>query len=392
MTNTSLKEKRNPQHWDIFCTVVDNFGDIGVSWRLARQLADEHKLRVRLWIDDLKSFKKICPAINPGAATQVLQDIEVIHWSEKSPFLALPIVADIVIEAFGCTLPSAYLNAMALRPQKPIWLNLEYLSAEEWVDEYHSVASPHPQLPLTKYFFFPGFTQNTGGLLREKNLLNRRNQFRQLKQEQDAFWNSIGIPPVTDKELRISLFAYENPALEDLIQTWRTSNRTISCVIPHGRSSEQLRNYLHLDQLNPGNRLQLGNLSIYILPFLEQQLYDNLLWSCDLNFVRGEDSFVRAQWAGRPFIWHIYPQDEQAHMVKLKAFLDLFTRGMSPTAAEAVNNVWLSWNNGENISDSWPAFLEQIEQIACHMNDWVEKITLNGDISTNLVQFCEKYA
>ena len=24
--------------WDIFCSVVDNFGDIGVTWRLARQL------------------------------------------------------------------------------------------------------------------------------------------------------------------------------------------------------------------------------------------------------------------------------------------------------------------------------------------------------------------
>ncbi|WP_187492385.1 elongation factor P maturation arginine rhamnosyltransferase EarP, partial [Pantoea agglomerans] len=22
--------------WDIFCTVVDNYGDIGVTWRLAR--------------------------------------------------------------------------------------------------------------------------------------------------------------------------------------------------------------------------------------------------------------------------------------------------------------------------------------------------------------------
>jgi hypothetical protein len=22
-------------HWDIFCRVIDNFGDIGVCWRLA---------------------------------------------------------------------------------------------------------------------------------------------------------------------------------------------------------------------------------------------------------------------------------------------------------------------------------------------------------------------
>ena len=37
--------------WDVFCRVVDNYGDAAVCWRLARQLADEHGARVRLWID-----------------------------------------------------------------------------------------------------------------------------------------------------------------------------------------------------------------------------------------------------------------------------------------------------------------------------------------------------
>ena len=42
--------------WDIFCTVIDNYGDIGICWRLARQLRVDDGQRVRLWVDDLTSF------------------------------------------------------------------------------------------------------------------------------------------------------------------------------------------------------------------------------------------------------------------------------------------------------------------------------------------------
>ena len=30
---------RQPLLWDIFCQVIDNHGDVGVCWRLARELA-----------------------------------------------------------------------------------------------------------------------------------------------------------------------------------------------------------------------------------------------------------------------------------------------------------------------------------------------------------------
>ena len=50
--------------WDVFCAVVDNYGDIGVCWRLSRQLAAEHGIAVRLWVDDLKPFARLCPAVD----------------------------------------------------------------------------------------------------------------------------------------------------------------------------------------------------------------------------------------------------------------------------------------------------------------------------------------
>src|SRR5574340_1548886 len=88
--------------WDIFCNVVDNYGDIGVAWRLARGLAREHGLAVRLWVDDLRTFHRIWPAIDPLAAGQTSEGVAICAW--RTPFVATE-PARVVIEAFGCALP-----------------------------------------------------------------------------------------------------------------------------------------------------------------------------------------------------------------------------------------------------------------------------------------------
>ncbi|TXI17528.1 MAG: DUF2331 family protein, partial [Nitrosomonas sp.] len=162
------------RRWDIFCTVIDNFGDMGVCWRLARQLASEHHQTVRLWVDDLNSFAVIAPAINPNASRQIVHDIEIFFWHK--PFAAVE-PAEVVIEAFACELPESYVIAMLKKNKPPVWINLEYLSAEPWVAEYHAIPSPHPRFALTKTCFFPGFVEGTGGLLREKKLITQRQAF-----------------------------------------------------------------------------------------------------------------------------------------------------------------------------------------------------------------------
>jgi uncharacterized repeat protein (TIGR03837 family) len=126
-------------HWDIFCRVIDNYGDIGVCWRLARQLADEHGKKVRLWVDDLSPLKQLCPEIDTNSERQFWQEIEIIHWTEK---LTADRVADVVIEAFACDVPEVYLQKMAAASPKPSWINLEYLTAESWAEDCHSMASP----------------------------------------------------------------------------------------------------------------------------------------------------------------------------------------------------------------------------------------------------------
>ena len=149
---------------DIFCNVIDNYGDIGVCWRLARQLAHEQGIAVRLWVDDLSSFHRLCFEVDAAQEQQVCLGVEVRHWTDFFPRVE---PAHLIIEAFACQLPTSYIEAMAAQTRQPVWINLEHLSAEDWVAGCHGLPSPHPSLPLTKYFFFPGFTPDTGGLLLE---------------------------------------------------------------------------------------------------------------------------------------------------------------------------------------------------------------------------------
>jgi uncharacterized repeat protein (TIGR03837 family) len=223
--------------WDIFCTVVDNFGDIGVTWRLARQLAGELGRTVRLWVDDLESFRRIAPGLDPALDTQMHRGVQICRWTSSPPD-AEP--ADVVIEAFACHLPEAYVETMASRGTKPVWINLEYLSAQGWVGESHALPSPHPRLVLTKFFFFPGFTDKTGGLLRERDLIIRRDAFQCDVAAQAAFWDALGVPPRAAGEIRVSLFSYANPATASLMQAWSEAGQRVTCLFPEGPALESI--------------------------------------------------------------------------------------------------------------------------------------------------------
>ena len=383
------------RRWDIFCTVVDNFGDIGVCWRLAQQLADEHAADVRLWVDRLDSFARLCPSISTDAAEQRVGSITIRLWAFGFPNVE---VADVVIEAFACEIPETYIAAMAQRPVAPVWINLEYLSAEDWVEGCHLLPSPHPQWPLTKYFFFPGFTSKTGGLLRERNLLADRAAFDAAAEK--AFWLGLNVPPRggceayptkisqprADDELRVSLFCYDNPALPELLQCWADGPETVRVLAAHGSATEQIASWSG-SELLPGSTLQRGALTVQALPFLPQPTYDRLLWACDVNFVRGEDSFVRAQWAQRPFVWQIYPQSEQAHLVKLDAFLARYLDGFKD--AEAVRGCWQSWNGAGGMPAAWPDFVAHRQCIQQHGSAWVRQLDRLGDLANNLARFVQ---
>ena len=301
--------------WDIFCKVIDNHGDIGVCWRLACNLAVRGEA-VRLWIDDAtatgsgpaSALAWMAPAGQPGVQVQA--------WHTGS---VLPQAGDVVIEAFGCELPGAFVAAMAHRSGgPPRWINLEYLTAEGFAGRAHGLPSPvlsGPGMGLTRHFFYPGFSAGTGGLLREPDLPQRQSQF-----DCQAWLRSIGVPVAGGRT--VSLFCYEPSALAQLLQQLRNETQPTRLLVTAGRATAAVQTHFQRQKCPESNAGASSMLSISYLPLLTQRDYDHLLWSCDFNFVRGEDSLVRALWAGRPFAWQIYPQDDGAHHAKLRALLD----------------------------------------------------------------------
>ncbi|HEY0064019.1 MAG TPA: elongation factor P maturation arginine rhamnosyltransferase EarP [Telluria sp.] len=366
----------------IFCKVVDNYGDIGICWRMARQLAGEHGVAVTLWVDDLASFRRICPEVAPAAPEQRIAGVCVRHWQDQDGLFTPAQVADIVIEFFACDLPPGYIAAMAQRPVRPVWINYEGLSAEEWVEGCHTLPSPHPRLPLTKHFFFPGFSERTGGLLREADLDQARLRFQADPAARHAFLAPFGVTAAEMAALKVSLFCYPSAPVDALLAAWRAHADPVLCLVPEGVAAQAVAAFLGQDAL-PGACRTQGALTVRVLPFVPQPDYDRLLWACDLNIVRGEDSWVRAQWAGRPFVWHIYEQDENLHHKKLRAFLQRYAGGA------ALDAFALRWNGAwqGDCAALWAQLAAALPALAVRAEAWQTAQRANGDVCSNLLAF-----
>ncbi|MEC4722159.1 elongation factor P maturation arginine rhamnosyltransferase EarP [Noviherbaspirillum sp. CPCC 100848] len=384
-------DNTNPASLALFCKVVDNFGDIGICWRLARQLMQECGIAVTLWVDDLHSFHRICPAVIIDARLQRIDGVTIRRWDAQDGAFSKDEIADIVIEFFACDIPPGYIAAMAECDPRPVWINLEGLSAEEWVEGCHTLPSPHPRLPLTKYFFFPGFTGKTGGLLHESALEEQRQRFQTNPAITSDFLARLGLASEEIGALKATLFCYPHAPVPQLFDAWRSGDAPITCLVPEGVAIEAVENFLG-GPAKPGTASTRDALTIRILPFLPQSDYDKLLWACDLNFVRGEDSFVRAQWAGRPFVWHIYPQDKNLHHKKLRAFLQRYEPGIG---ADSLSEFALRWNDAwiadgggtEDWSRLWQRFKDDMPAIVRNAGDWRQAMLAHGDLASNLMKF-----
>ena len=328
--------------WDVFCRVIDNHGDLGVCWRLARELAARGQ-HVRLWVDDASALAWMAP----GALQGDVPGVQVLPWASAQDAQAVAALtagapAKVWIEAFGCEIPPEFIasgaslasNGSHFDHQPPVWLNLEYLSAEPYVERMHALPSPvlrGPAASWTKWFFYPGFTPRTGGLLREADLPARLAAF-----DRAAWLRAQGID--WRGEQVMSLFCYEPAPLPALLRQLATADAPTRLLVTAGRASAAVQHTIAheigLQRLLHERR----QLSISYLPHLPQTGYDELLWACDWNFVRGEDSLVRALWAGRPFVWQIYPQPEDdAHHAKLHAFLDWL---QAPPSLRRFHDAW----------------------------------------------------
>jgi len=386
-----LLERAMSRSWDVFCKVIDNFGDAAVCWRLCHQLAGGHGGRVRLWIDELEALRRLRPELARDCANQTLEGVEICQWTPESEF-ATP--AEICIEAFGGGLPETYVEAMAARHPATLWIILEYLSAEPWVTTHHGLPSPHPRLPLARYFYFPGVVPGSGGVLREALLEAKRSAFQSSGALRTRFWRELGFEPADGAATLVSLFGYENRAIWDLLRVWSDGAGRVIAAFPPSPLRSAACAFFAMADPGDGAAFTRGNLEARFLPFLPQPGYDELLWACDWNFVRGEDSFVRAQWAGRPLVWHIYPQQEGAHMAKLDAFLDVYCAGLKSRSEAALRGLWHAWNDPASGSTDLRSVWETLETdragLRQHALAWPGRLALPGELAANLAQFCEE--
>ncbi|HSV51198.1 MAG TPA: elongation factor P maturation arginine rhamnosyltransferase EarP [Burkholderiaceae bacterium] len=354
--------------WDIFCKVIDNYGDIGVCWRLAADLAARGE-QVRLWADDTSALAWMAPQGCPG--------VQVMPWA---PGTSAVTPGDAVIETFGCELAPEFIAGIARKTQatdqKIPWVNLEYLSAEAFAERAHGLPSPvlgGPGAGLTKHFFYPGFTPRTGGLLRERDLEARQRAFGA---RQRAEWLARhGIPEAGER--LISLFCYEPAELRSLLAQLANGPAPVRLLVTAGRAEAAMRAAMGQEttlQAMPGGRSML---SVDYLPMLTQWDYDHLLWVSDLNFVRGEDSLVRALWAGKPFVWHIYPQHDDAHHAKLEAFLDAVA---APASLRSFHRAWNSWGNAPLPALDLPAWAQAAQSARAGL-------TAQPDLAQQLLRF-----
>jgi uncharacterized repeat protein (TIGR03837 family) len=341
--------------WDVFCRVIDNHGDLGVCWRLAADLAARGH-RVRLWVDDAAALAWMAPHGADGVA--------VLPWRDPLPGET---PGNVVVEAFGCDPPAAFVRAMQGRPGC-VWINLEYLSAEAYVERSHGLASPQfsgAGAGLTKWFFYPGFSAATGGLLREPDLPARQAGF-----DRASFLAGLGVAADATRP-RVSLFAYPHAPVAELL-AWLAPSGAQVLVCPGAvQAAVQAQAAAH------------PSLTVHSLPWLSQPDYDRLLWTCDLNFVRGEDSFVRAQWAGAPFVWQIYAQDDGVHKEKLDAFLDRHLQEADAPLAAAVARLSRAWNG----LAPWPERLPPLAPWHAHTLRWRSGLGEQSDLTTALEAF-----
>jgi uncharacterized repeat protein (TIGR03837 family) len=363
--------------WDVFCRVIDNLGDIGVCWRFCADLAARGE-RVRLWIDRPDDLDWMVP----GARQGKVRGVQVLHWTDTLPRAWLDVVpsTDVWVETFGCDPPPQVLERMNLAlaggARAPVWLNLEYMSAESYVERSHRLPSPVSTGPMKgcgKWFFYPGFTAATGGLLREGNLLNRQQAF-----QPSAWLEGLAATAGTGgpaQRPRASLFCYEPAALPALLHEAGADGAS-DWLVTAGRAADAVAAALT-------GGLDSGGARLHRLPRLTQCDYDHLLWSCDLNFVRGEDSLARALWAGKPFVWHIYPQHDNAHHAKLNAFLDWLR------APASLRDVHLAWNGVTSARRIWPGW-ETVQGWQACVQAARTRLLERPSLSEQLVEFVQE--
>lgn len=386
---------------DIFCDVIDNYGDAGVCLHLARTMS--HKdFKVRLFCNNMSVLERIC-----NEHDYHNENLSFENWEHPLEHYEAAIC---VINAFGCHFDKPTHDTLLNNPQALI-IHLEYLSAEDWVEDCHSL--PSFVDGLTTHYFFPGFTSKTGGLNIDKELTDKciphlKELYTKLTCPQAC--NEAKTKSLSTNELCtklnanaeatrfISLFGYKNKAVGNIVKNLADCGKHTHIKVFEGLSLDNI-NALYQWDLNVGQSQKVGNdLTIEAVDMVGHDKYDDILVSTDINLVRGEDSIVRAMHTGNPFLWHIYPQDEEAHIIKLKSFLErmrtILKVEIPSLEADHAQNSQESLNHGLKFiaidASTADVMVDEISQVMIAYNEaapWPDDFDFNSFVERNAAAF-----
>lgn len=381
---------------DIFCKIIDNYGDIGVVYRTAKELQKIFpKSKIRAFLNKLDEFKKINSQVL-DLPSQNIDGIEYITFDYLRDNANELLTAQVIIEAFGCQIPEEYMEIAY--DNSELLINLEYLSAEDWIEDFHLQSSPLGRGKLKKVFFMPGFTEKSGGVIADSNYLERIQRVLENKE----FYEKKYLSDIEDRENKIigTLFSYEKnftPLLEEL----KKLDKDVVILAMGEKTQDSLRKILKNFSIEDfRNSLKYGKIEIRFLNFLNQEEYEELINIVDFNFVRGEDSFIRAVLTGKPYMWHIYCQEEYAHMDKIEGFLDKYRRVIENFSDEDfllnMEKFFKDYNFRKENSlelgkESYLYFFENLAKIEKYNTIFRDFLIQKCNLINKLKDFIEKY-
>ena len=393
----------------ILCRVVDNYGDIGFVYRLARELSSLssiEKTQIRLIVSDLKSFNAMAlpPGISTSLAVQNYNGWKVIDWNAcaegKCEFTEQP--PKIILECFQCGRPE-WLDEIlfsAQTTQTVQIVNVEYLTAEDWADDFHLLKSGTRSALVKKINFMPGFTKKTGGLVLDKHFVSCVHSKTAALECLKKYASKKTVALIEDTNLfRVIAFSYERNFENEaraLSEFAKNSGRKVQVLLAPGLGNAPFKKAA----------AAFKNISVYDLEYLPQLAWDALLTLADFSFIRGEDSFSRACLSGIPFVWHAYPQEEEFQLVKAAAVLKRMEPFFSAGNMSLVKNVWLSYNRKPSVKMCDEAckvynectdagyipllrILENYGGIKKSFGMFAQSLFANGNLAQNLLAFLQ---
>ncbi|MDD5455967.1 MAG: elongation factor P maturation arginine rhamnosyltransferase EarP [Candidatus Margulisbacteria bacterium] len=311
---------------DIFCQVVDNYGDAGYSYRLARALKLHRTDRqVRLFINELHTLAQLLPELDVTRAQQNIEGVDIIIINDQLVKRIQHLqFASLIIESLSSPVPEVFRKQVYSQSQ--LIFILEHLTAEPAFEAMHGLSAP-TGYDIPRYLIAQGLTAKSAGILIEANLPEtvRAASGKQLKWRQKWLKPYADILPFEPETAKTgSLFSYDHD-FSSLLCVLQKEIETYVLFILGDLSQQVMREALNQEKaiwLRP-DAANLGSIYILFPEMFSQQDYDLLLFTMDFNMVRGEDSLARAILSGKPFLWQAYDQGENYQLVKVNALMQV---------------------------------------------------------------------